>query len=354
MSFPESLSRREKREARRIVRISTKFIELMPGRSSLTPIDTVLEQESDLTFLTREQNKYRSALTVDVSAFQLLRLYSQVGFSEGYIRDAFIDIFSGKKREVKTEEIFNLNILRLNQGLIDNFLNTIQHSRVVYRDEDDEDILRFIEEDTDIPILDLLREKVRIQGERVDLLGLQVAYLKEEERKTKKLAKKPTQKPNKGKKTKDPIRKTLEDGLILTEQNSQESTVLTDSTLEFDNPFLPPWKVFWTTRFFSAEPNHLVELNCGSRTAVLEDVQRLGQGQISIRPQSILSALEFHLSKDLIQRALSMKNKYGPEGIKDWVKIKRGNDRIFLFLEEELENRLVFFAAGRDIVYRGI
>ena len=187
---------------------------------------------------------------------------------------------------------------------------------------------------------------MRIQGERVDLLGMQVAMLHEEKRKTRRLNKKESERLRR--EAKKPVIEQF--GL----EEIHQSTSLTDPQVMFDVPFLPEWNVYWTTRFFSSTQNHLVNLDGSSRSTVLEEVKKLGQGQISIRPQSILSALEFHLRKDVVQRALSMRNKYGPDGIKDWVKIKRGSDRIFLLVSEGVENQLVFFAAGRDVVYRGI
>lgn len=66
----------------------------------------------------------------------------------------------------------------------------------------------------------------------------------------------------------------------------------------------------------------------------------------------MISSVEFHLRRDVYQRALAARNKYGPEGIRDWVKIKRGRDRIFLNTTSGGE--AVVFVAGRDIVYRGL
>lgn len=309
----------------------------MPDVSSLTPLGAVLEQEDNRATLEKELNRYRSALTLDRNTLHFIRLHFQAGLSEDYLRNIFIDVFSRRKREIAINEVVNINSLSKDRGLIINLFGSIIRAQVIYRDEDDEDILKILDEGTDIPILDLLGEKVRIQTERVDLLGMQVAFLKDEERRAKKEKQKRARMATLPADTPEEFQ-----GPVLVETNADIKT----------SPFLEPWQVFWTTRFFSAEQNHLVPLECASRTSVAEEVQRLGQGQISIRPQSILSALEFHLRKDVMQRALSMRNKYGSEGIKDWVKIKRGSDRIFILISEGFKNRLIFFAAGRDIIYR--
>lgn len=344
---PKNLSRRDRRLSEKLANRIEELGATLPVVTPLTPFETVLDQEDNLKFLDREGSKYRSALSLDITTFRLLSIFSHAGFSEEYQRNTFRDIFSNQRSELTAMDTVSKVQVLNSRGLILNLLNIIKRSPVVYRDEDDKDILGMLDQGTDIPVVDLLGEKVRIQQERIDLLELQAAYLREEERRAKKARLKEARKPKKE------LKKSFnkpEDDRFEQEYVVSQPEVL-DNLVE-ENFALKDWQLFWTTRFFSHETSHLITLPTSSRNDIIELISRVGQGQISVKPQSVLSAVEFHLRKDTIQKALSMRNKFGPEGIKEWIKIKRGDDRIFLFIPDMEEQKLIFFAAGRDIVYR--
>lgn len=120
-------------------------------------------------------------------------------------------------------------------------------------------------------------------------------------------------------------------------------------------PLLSDWQIYWTSRFWSDNPNHLARIDTTNRDETISQIENIAGHEISVGAKSVLRALEFHLhDRDKIQRALATRNKYAPEEIRRWVKVKRGKDRIGILIDEEKPHTAIFFVGGRDIVYRGL
>lgn len=149
--------------------------------------------------------------------------------------------------------------------------------------------------------------------------------------------------------------KNSQSAIVEEEKVSIQAVVVKDNNIKVeDETFsLHGRELFWTTAYFSPNPNHLIKLPTVSRRDALTALAEVSYGQISVKASSVLNSIEFYLQKNIIQKALAARAMYGPEGIRDWVKIKRGRDRIFILPDEE-DGRIIFFAEGRDDVYSGI
>jgi hypothetical protein len=321
---------------RRRVTDSVENIELR----SLTSIEEALEREDDLASISAHRRIFSESLKVDRLTLQQLSLSAEFGFPEELLRN--VDFFREGGDLMIVPYVLNANA-NLASRYTANVLELLKH-RIRYVDEDD--VAFALEENPEVSFLDIYREKVRVKMENVALLQMQEDWLRERKRKERK--RKKDEQRRKTRKVKEVVGETPE---ITEETKSREMDVRVESSEEDFS--LKQWNVSWATRNFSDAPNHLVDISTSTREIAESQIEEVGRGQISIKPMSIVSALEFHLQKNVIQRALAARNKYGPEGIRDWVKIKRGRDRIFLLVNEE-QNGLVFFAAGRDEVYQGI
>lgn len=216
-------------------------------------------------------------------------------------------------------------LLRINKG------------RVVL-DEDSTSIYSNLIELEGIPLEDIFRETLRSRTESIELIKMQIDWFRTH-----------------------PV--IIEYDSRQLETDVKLDSVRVEETLETGaaevispkdkEPFsLLGLDLYWTKTHWSSDPHHLVQIPTSSRSKALQQFTDVSRGKISIKPSSIFRGLEFHMQKDVIQKALATRNKYGPEGIRDWVKIKRGKDRIFLLIPGE--GKAIFFAGGRDEIYRDI
>lgn len=329
-------------------------------RSVLISVNEALKDEGDENYLSRFFKDYSAAFTRANLNFQSLRVLGRLGVSETDLRQICLGGFTSPQviQDAMSSQVDQARA-RENRAHLINLLNSLSRMKNYYTDEDDDFLTLRLQEET-TPIFDLLTEDLRIRGENVALLSMQIDWLKSRRRATKKAARKAkqaTRVEQSAPKIKPEIKidespKTPDQA---TEPPSYEPLLKTPIDPENANfPNLTQWEVFWTTRPFSYNPNHLVEVPTNSITAAASMLRRVGEGAISISTLSILASLEFHLRKGVIQRALGLRNKYAPEEIRDWVKLKRGKDRIHLFIPPDHEQTVIFFAAGRDVVYRSI
>lgn len=197
--------------------------------------------------------------------------------------------------------------------------------------------------DRNIPLKDLFLEGIRSRHEINQLLRMQIEYLKDQKKQAKiearqKLRVSPQLLPEISKLPLDSIE---EEKVEVSPQVPAEET----------QPFvLSGWDLFWTARHWSTEPNHLIQIPTSSRNDALEVFEPISRGEITIKPGSIIRALEMHMSKDIIQQALATRLKYGPEERRGWIKIKRGGVRILLSVPGN--HQAIFFAGNRDNIYR--
>ncbi len=357
----EHFSRSERRFDEKARRIADRKLAGSPGMTSLTPIGGVLEREWDLPFLENELVRYRSAYFADTSYLRFFTILPQVRITEEESRACFKVTF-GRDSEVDYSLVENIvNKIRVSNdrnitNIVGDFSRRFERMKYNYVDEDHSFILDQIEEGIDIPVVDLLREKTRVQGENVSLLEIQVDYLRAQQRAIKRVRLKEARRP-KAKKQQiaqivDVLSETQEDDTNVSVAPAELPS--SDIPVSEENFSLSDWQVFWSERPYSLNPNHLSLIPTTSREAALDQLDQLSRKVISIKASSILSSLEFHLRKDVLQRAMAARNMHYPEGVREWIKIKRGHDRIFLFLPPDEPNNLIFFAGGRDVVYRGI
>lgn len=342
---PEKLTSKQKKRRDRLGPEALARVERLKP-VFLEGTESVFEHQDDLHYLELARRQYWDSFVIDRVVLGNLQVFKSLGVPEQIIRDGLSNQPDGLKLALPyISGASQFQIMQIRQTV-----SVVSKATKLYLDEDDSAITQMVSEGTDIPIVDLYSEKVRAKSESISLLDLQLDWL----RKLKRRERKAKMNPSKPEIVKEGGQDQYEnvpeeaDEVRLNETVSVEGSVY-DAGLSLEGRSL-----FWTRRFFSRDPNHLVPISTGSRNSALGELSQLAMGQASVKEGSILSALEFHLRKDVIQRALATRNKYGPEGIRDWVKIKRGGDRIFVFLPPDEPDKLIFFAASRDVVYRGI
>lgn len=300
----------------------------------LRSIDSLLMGD-DIAVCNQELKDYEFAQTLTELNLKLLRIFKVVGLPDKSIRTYYR---SFTEENVPQRAFVNLlgqahpdKLKQHRKAFVDYDTKRARalrgnNGRVVL-DEESKQIFADLIKLEDIPLEEVFKEIQRSRAESIDLLKMQIDWLK-----------------------RSPADEYPEE-IVVVEPETMESEKV-EPEVEQKQAFpLADWNLFWTTSHWSADPSHLVPISTTSKETALDEFTNASRGEISIKPASVLNALEFHLQKSVIQRALATRNKYGPVGIRDWVKIKRGKDRIFFLVSEENRNA-VFFAAGRDRVYR--
>lgn len=316
-----------------------------PGIFQLTPMPEVLSKEDELKFLEQELMRYQSCASYDNFLYQLVKSLETIGSPERF-KKMYVNVYYAGFGFYHKDDKLELNAVSDQE--YSNFsrpLNALKRFKTVYLDEDTDTVLELLNEQFNPPpgtTVKIMAEKSRSVKEEASLLAMQVAWLRDRNRKERKAQKKKdSQKTN----NTQPV-STIE----IPEPEVETSIPLQEP----DRPaLLSEWEVFWTTRRFSTDPNHLIRINTDDQEMMVRQISTQSRGQISISPSSIANALEFHLRRDIIKKALAMRNKYLPEYARDWIKLKRGKDRIMLYTPQDQPNQLYFFAAGRDTIYRG-
>lgn len=340
-SMPEGLNRRERKILERARRQHNPTSMVISDIHNLDPVNSLLE-EDDLSISNHELAEYELAQEQTRLSLERYGIYHACGIPDSSIRTYYIGTFRGQVVEGAETLLWLQANPRLWQRNKHRALTYETHRKTFWKksgnrlmvDEDSKELEQAITELTDIPIKDIFEEILRSRAEKIALIRLQIEWLETHQEATADL---------------QPAQSDLAEKLPIEPPNPVAIPIIQDTETAFS---LSGWELFWTKNRWSANPNHFVPIPTTSRSNTLESLASVARGEISIKPSSILDALEFHLRKDIIQRALATKNKYGPEGIKDWVKIKRGKDRIF-FLPFD-QNQAVFFAIGRDKAYRDI
>lgn len=291
--------------------------------------DDLAEEAGDVDFYSHELNMYQRSLRNLQLSRQLMRALLTTGVSEETIRlhevNASTERFDGESfladltREADPRRFFS------NKNVINSLYQQTDKTKLFI--PDDAQVWSELLKDKDIPLDDLYLEAIRAGKETVGLLQLQIEWLQE-----CKTEEKPTQ-----------------------DEHSDELQLPAPVSLPqpTEVPFaLQEWELHWTTRHWSAEPQHLVRIPTTSKDEALAHIKRALFGEVMVKPVSVLNALEFYLRQDVLQRAMASRLKYVPEYTRDWIKIKRGRDRMLLLVPEE--GRAIFFAGNRDEIYRNI
>lgn len=316
--------------------------------TSLTSMEQVLSQEDDFKFFQEEFKSRNSALSYETVVLQYFLALKSLGHSETFLRDIYRYTYQeGFDKEPEEMSDVSPEKHTLVARTLASLESIVLKKKKVFTDEDTAFIFDMIKEEVDIPIIDLIKEKRRSDLENCDLLRMQVNFLEDQKRQQAKEEKAKKREVQKNKQSK-PQAQAEKVEVIVEPENIGESSVFKAE------PFLRGWDVFWDRRDFSQDRHHWVPLPTSSKGEATEALRKLGQGQISIPPGNILSAVEFYLRKDVIERALSARLKYVPDEVKDWIKITRRRDRVYLLIPKDQPHQAVFFADGRDVVYRSL
>ena len=304
------LNRQRRRRQGRIRREMAKTASKR-GVTTLRNLETILNEEDDLAVYQRELIDHQNALVVSRIDLKFHRLYTAMGVSDETLRLSILANIPGQTQydlvEVGQRKRAEMHPgkYKANSRLMLN-LQRIQQKHRTYFAED-VDVWAELVSDKTILLEDLWVEYVRITQETVELLRLQVDWLKEKEPKVK-------GKPE-----------------VLVAGWEPEFTEIPEQADSLPEPFgLEGWSIFWTDKRWSIDPKHLVAIPTTQRAEALNRLEQIMAGEVMIKPNSILRALEFHLQKDIIQRAFATRLKYVPADMREWVKIKRGRSRILL------------------------
>lgn len=318
----------------------------------LTPTDALLE-ENDLQTCKQELEEYEQVQEGTTIALMRYRLYRSVGIPEASIRTVFSSFLEDDPSKIPVGQETRLWLqsnprkYQQSKGLIVQFEARVkaykkkypQNTHRIISDDESNEIAKDLMNCADIPVEEIFKELLRVRSERMDLIKLQIEWLEKQQT------------------LKESSKEAQEIG-ILESQAAEEAVFSCPKSFQEQIPqhdfFLSGWRLFWTERQYSSDSTHLVPLPTESRTEAASALENIARGEISVKPISIIRSLEFYLHKDIIQKALATRNKYGPEGIREWVKLKRGKDRIFLYIPQIGQNVAIFFACGRDVAYRRI
>lgn len=333
--FNMSLNRSERRASEKVRK---KFAGRKIAASSiiqLHSIDTLLDNETeDVDFYNSEISNLARAIDLSRTSFRYFTILMNTGVSDATIRTHLLNFGNENYDPHDFSVAISNEIIRSkfveNSSILTLLERKIQRSNT-FRLEDNELYLMMLQDDS-VRAVDMYSEITRSLEETASLLQLEINWLLDQER--KRLA-------------------NLE---VSKEQRTDEIQVELDEgqkKVEDENPFLlSNWDLYWTKRHWSKEENQLVKIPTGSREEAIEHTRTVTLGEIMIKPGSVVRALEFFLQKDIIQRALSSRLRHVPDSIKEWIKIKRGRDRILLAVPEE--GKAIFFAGNRDVIYRNI
>lgn len=339
-AIPAGLNRQERRVLERTLKQQgERRIAKVASIRDLTPLDPLLE-EDDLVIYQNELRDHGFAREGIRITLERCGIYRAVGIPDSSVRTYYANLARGKVIQGGETSLWLQADPRKCQQAREKILLYDTHRKDylrraenrVFVDEDAEDMKNLMQDES-IPLQDILKETIRSQSEKIELIKLQIEWLEAQQGVDDLTSTQPIEQPT---------------------QTKEQSTVTSEIQAPALQYALSGWNLYWTRNYWSSDTNHLIPIPTTSREDTLESLTDVARGEISIKPGSVLRALEFHLQKDILQRALAARNKYGPEGVKDWVKIKRGRDRIFFLMPQADQHQAIFFAAGRDVVYRGI
>lgn len=321
----------------------------------LAPSATLLDNSDDIAMYQEELRNYKNVQHFDRLNSDMTKLLLRIGVPEKIIREPALRHLIGGPEAIKTEDYFIASLyanpikLKAAARELHKYHQMYRQLKVRFVDQDAIFTAQYFQQ-LDLPITDYLEEILRSRGETIELIKMQIDWLS-----TPVVESAPTPQVD-----------------LATEASTTAEMVI-DPNADIDWKFhytpspvmqqdqpdptkkgyvLVDWQLHWSKIPWSKNPNHWVPITSQSRLATINELEKIARGDISVKPTSVVGALEYYMRKDVIQRALSARNKYVPEEIADWVKIKRGSDRIALFLPAE--DQMVFFAANRDIAYRNL
>lgn len=330
-----------------ILRIGSTFEHAVP----LTTQEQILANEDDLQMLLVNQKQYASAVNFDQAFLTWLRMLKAWGMSEEEIVGMGREFGSGsnvlaivKDSMPRWQQLAGGDKTRWQLLMV--VYNSLIKTPVIYRDELDD----FLDQNPEILVgishLDILDEQWRSQRETLGLIRLQIDFLKRKQRQERRARQTPKKVREVVSRPEQPVPETVP---------AEETRALMVEPLLVEPFALSDWRVYWTEVKFSDSPNQLVELPTDSREAFHASLEEINTGRkhFQIKTTSVATCIEMWPIPEFRKRAILSRFKWGPSYIRDWSKLVRGPVRIMVKSSEE-EKRLVFFAADRDTVYRGV
>lgn len=301
---------------------------------NLNTIDSILENGGeDIQFYNQEFNIQQYALNRLQIERQIMMVLQNMGVRPDTIRDF---VYSRTFKFENYPKVYNQLVSETNPRAYDrsvSVLNVLQRkikSNVRFFPEETE-VWELLLKDPEINTIDLFAEAIRSTKENTALIKLQIDWITEKARLA--VAKSQT-----------PIKTSTDDSQIAAKNG--EITNIAESFA------LKDWQLYWTNRHWSTQPQHLIHISTDSYEEALTSIKSITLGEVMIKPASVLRAIEFYLGKDVLQKALSARVKYAPEQTREWIKIKRGKDRIMV--HEPVDQNVIFFAGNRDSIYERI
>lgn len=196
-----------------------------------------------------------------------------------------------------------------------------------YRDHDEIELMTELRP-SGIPFLDVFDECIRVRSDLIDLAVMQQDWLKQKQEPPVVTATE----------IKDPEILLSADVNILDDECSVEPTSQQAA-----------YRLFITQVPYSIATEDRTEIDLSDPKTVVSAIESATRGDRSIKPGSILRAVEFYVGLTDVQRAVLAKNKFEPEDRKKWLKMKRGKDRLRLTKQGD---EVTLFIAGRDVAYR--
>lgn len=347
------LNRRTRRDLIHAKELIKRAAGAHPGtRVALKKTEQILDEDAnEIVLLTGDLNGYNEAQNLSKTQFILAKTWFNTGVSEEVLRRYFIPGYDRSAAYTQMILEANPSKLKQNKTMLSHLTEILNRKKVIFIDEEEREIVKNMDREG-LPLKEMFKEIIRSRGESIELIKMQIDYLKEQDAKKKK-AEEDERKLEQMVQDEERIR---QEELTVRGEIPIERAIdaISEQTVEETFP-LSGWNISWTSRYWSDNPNHLERIDTTGREAALVAIEDKAGHEISVGVKSVLRALEFHLlDRDKIQRALATRNKYAPEAIRRWVKVKRGKDRIGILIDEEKPNSAIFFVGGRDIVYRGL
>lgn len=334
------------RQLRRLASRSAREGSYIPnnGRTiNVLPTDSLIDEEDDLALYQSELKAHTASLGNIEKFYRLHVILTGCGIKDGQLRRFYTQ---GNITEVALLNMLssvNPDELKSRKrliGSIESLFGNKHKTPDFINDPEVRDIFGTYLE-TDVPLNDIFKEVKRSRRESLELIRMHIEWLKAH----------PTN-------SYAELETHFEQEEALQSDNfdaaPDTSLTITNTANPANEDFsLRGLQLFWSKKSWSIEPNRLVLIPTATRAQALKVFRDQSRGIISIKASSVLRTLEFYLQKTIIQRALSMKNKYSSEEVRNWAKIKRGKDRIHL---QALDNdrQVVFFIEGRDEAYEDL
>ena len=337
-------------QEKRVRRLGRKLDTLLGQGTFKNPIGLkseveIIDHEDDLAMLIANERQYLGASQESQIHLNIFNLLSSWGASEAEL----IELMQNMSKQ-KGQDRINLYLqgvtpfLKGDRGraiVIQNIASSYRRLKYHYEDEFDEILNGESEFLKEYGLRNVLKEQLRSQGETLALVRMQIDYLKKKKKKV----------PD------GRYDDRLEHPLVATIETVEgvESADTETSTAVEEHFGLFGWEVFWTTRKFSDSAGPLVQLPTDSRRTFVESLERINRGKqiFQIKSESVASCIEMWDIPEYRQRAQGSRFKWGPDYVREWSKLVRGPVRIMVKSDGEAK-KLIFFAADRDTVYRGI